>query len=206
MPELRQFALQNGDANGDGKLSLQELVYLNEKLRRSAENQPNKWLFELEKIDLVQATHVQVFIVREFMRLMDDLEILYPEFARDDNGALTAAGRLALAKHLLKIGDRNGNGRLDYEEIYHLWHHYGIQAEDARNKREQEKIIHEQEQQRREQEQQKRLQEQQRQLQELQKVTLLKKYDLNGNGKLDPEERARAEADVKAVIQSPAQE
>lgn len=32
----------------------------------------------------------------------------------------------------------------------------------------------------------------------------VKKYDLNGNGKLDPEERTRAEQDAKAGIQAPA--
>lgn len=49
---------------------------------------------------------------------------------------------------------------------------------------------------------------------ELQKITKqelrqqdaqwLKKYDLNGNGKLDPEERARAQKDAKAGIEAPA--
>jgi hypothetical protein len=32
---------------------------------------------------------------------------------------------------------------------------------------------------------------------------LLKKYDFNANGQLDPEERQRAEADAKAGIQAP---
>lgn len=34
----------------------------------------------------------------------------------------------------------------------------------------------------------------------------LPKYDLNGNGRLDPDERTRAEKDSKAGIQAPAQE
>jgi hypothetical protein len=34
----------------------------------------------------------------------------------------------------------------------------------------------------------------------------LKKYDFNGNGKLDPEERTRAETEAKAGIQAPARD
>jgi alpha-tubulin suppressor-like RCC1 family protein len=39
-----------------------------------------------------------------------------------------------------------------------------------------------------------------------QEAIWLKKYDLNGNGQLDPEERQRAEADAKARIVAPAQD
>ena len=39
-----------------------------------------------------------------------------------------------------------------------------------------------------------------------QEAQWLKKYDLNGNGKLDLEEQARAEADAKAGIQAPARD
>jgi type II secretory pathway component PulJ len=61
------------------------------------------------------------------------------------------------------------------------------------------------------QEEQKRLEEEQkRRRQEEQRRQLeahwLKKYDFNGNGKLDLEEHQRAEADAKAGIQAPARD
>jgi Ca2+-binding EF-hand superfamily protein len=116
---------------------------------------------------------------------MDSVELLYPDFARDANGGLTAAGRQALAKHLLKTGDRNGDGRLDYAELCRLWRQSAAPAEAARKIRERELL---------------------RRQKEAQDAELLRKYDFNGNGLLEPEERARAAADSKAGIQAPAQD
>jgi Ca2+-binding EF-hand superfamily protein len=187
LPELRQWALKNGDANGDGKLSLKELTRLNyyQELRVSADRQASQWLFELEKIDPAQPTLAQLFVVKTFIELMNSVEILYPDFARDANGGLTAEGRQTLARHLLKTGDRNGDGSLDYAELCRLWRQSAAQAETARKMR-----VHEQ----------------LRRQKEAQDAELLKKYDFNGNGKLEPEERARAAADSKAGIQAPAQD
>ena len=87
------------------------------------------------------------------------------------------------------MGDRNGNGRLDYEESYRLFRENLAKASAAREKRRLEAQLRREEEQKRQQEAEWR-----------------RKYDFNGNGQLDPEERIRAEADAKSGILAPAME
>ena len=129
---------------------------------------------------------VNLTIVQAVAILINYLEPLYPEFNENNNGWLSPTERLALAKHILKIGDLNGDGHLDYGECYRFLRQNYAKVQEARKtrletwQREEEQAKHQQE------------------------TEWLKKYDFNGNGKLDPEERARAEKDHKAGIEVPA--
>ena len=190
LPELQRWALENGDANHDGRLSLAELMFLNRYPRKMKQvnTEANKWLFELQKIgDPPSMMDLNIFPA--FTGLIHILEPLYPDLEKDERLALTPAGRLALAKQLLQMGDRNGNGRLDYEESYRLFRENLAKASAAREKRRLEAQLRREEEQKRQQEAEWR-----------------RKYDFNGNGQLDPEERIRAEADAKSGILAPAME
>jgi Ca2+-binding EF-hand superfamily protein len=191
MPELRRWALAQGDTNHDGKLSLQELTALNNYQSRLQHPlfKDNPYLFQLQKIDPQHPTYSEMAMVEAFNELLWFMDPLYPEFARDNDGWLTPAGRNLLAKHLLKIGDKNGNGRLEYEESQYLLRQNYVKVHEARETRRKAQMQREAEQAKRQQEAQ-----------------WLKKYDFNGNGKLDLEERTRAEADSKAGIQAPARD
>ena len=190
LPELQRWALENGDANHDGRLSLAELMFLNRYPRKMKQvnTEANKWLFELQKIG-DPPSMMELNIIPAFTGLIHILEPLYPDLEKDERLALTPAGRLALAKQLLQMGDRNGNGRLDYEESYRLFRENLAKASAAREKRRLEAQLRREEEQKRQQEAEWR-----------------RKYDFNGNGQLDPEERIRAEADAKSGILAPAME
>jgi Ca2+-binding EF-hand superfamily protein len=91
----------------------------------------------------------------------------------------------ALEKLLLKDYDRDHNGRIDTAEADLITQELSYKAMVAKNEQSKKKI---------------------QQQQERRDAEWLKKYDFNGNGKLDPEERTRAEADAKAGIQAPARD
>jgi Ca2+-binding EF-hand superfamily protein len=187
LPELQQWALANGDANHDGKLSLRELTRLNQYLEKQKRVQTD--LFELQKIDLQHPTMAELTSAAAFTNLVYLLEPLYPEFDKNQDMTLDPLEKLELAKYLINIGDRNGNGRLEYVESYRFWRLNCDKAEAAREKRRPEQ-----------------LRRWEAQAQQEQDAEWLKKYDFNANGKLDPAERARAEADAKAGIQAPARD
>lgn len=198
MPELQRWALANGDTNHDGKLSLPELTQMNQYQERlqAADIARNQDLFTLQKIKSEHPTMAELNDIRAFSTLLHYMDSAHPEFDREDNGQLDPAERLALATYLLKIGDKNGNGRLEYEECYRLLRQTYASEADADKQEEQER-------QRRLLAIEKLGAEQARRQQE---AKWLKKYDFNGNGKLDLEERTRAEADDKARIVAPAQD
>ena len=213
LPGLRQWALAHGDLDHNGQLTLLELesLRMTSYIAKGITTESNQDLFVLQKIDPEQATLAELTTIEAFASLIETLVRLHPEFDQDKNGTQDRAERLKFAQALLREGDRNGNGRLDYDESYRLLHQHHVTAEDAtlikrleEEKRLQEMIRRQQEEQKRlEEEQKRRRQEEQRRQLEAQ---WLKKYDFNGNGKLDPEERTRAEADAKAGIQAPARD
>jgi Ca2+-binding EF-hand superfamily protein len=121
--------------------------------------------------------------------MINGVSFLYPGFEAGENWILTEEKRIALETLLLKDYDRNHDGRLDLFEITILYHKLEGQAKVAEQKFRQH-------------------QEEEQVKAELakQEAIWLKKYDFNGNGQLDPEERQRAEADAKAGIQAPARD
>lgn len=206
MPELRTWALAHGDLNHDGQLTLPELesLRITSHLAQGINIESNQDLFALQKIDPERATLAELTTVEAFASLIQTLARRRPEFDQDKNGTLDRAERLKFAQALLREGDRNGNGRLDYDESYRLLRQHHATAEEAaaikrqeEEKRMLEMIRHQQE------EQKRQLQEKQRRQQE---AEWLGKYDLDGNGKLDPEEWKRAEQETRAGLKSPARE
>ena len=110
--------------------------------------------------------------------VLGKIKYLYPEFTKT---ILTEDKLLVLEKCLLKDYDWNKDGRITAGEAQFIPWIVGGKAMDVVRQKEMEQA-----------------------LLEVQEAEWLKKYDLNGNGKLDPEERARAEQDAKAGIQAPA--
>jgi Ca2+-binding EF-hand superfamily protein len=129
------------------------------------------------------------------------LGYLYPEFEpKNVNDFVTETKRIALEAVLVKEYDTNHDGRLDLAEFQVLFNKHRFEAQQAAQK----SIARQaEEHQKAEQEQARLLLEQARRQQE---ARWLRTYDFNGNGKLDPEERTRAEADAKAGIQAPARD
>ena len=95
---------------------------------------------------------------------------------------------------LLAAGDLDRSGDFDANEYLALWRKKSIEYDQRAQA-----LLKEKE---------KRLaaivELRQQQAIERQKAAWLRKYDFNGNGQLDPEERTRAEADSKSGILAPA--
>lgn len=104
------------------------------------------------------------------------------QFDKDGDGWLSKKEREEFLAATIQDFDENKNGIADlWEQQKCAWHYSNLHQKEL-----------------------KRQEEEQRQRQ--QDAKILPRYDFNGNGKFDPEERQRAEADAKAGIQAPAME
>jgi Ca2+-binding EF-hand superfamily protein len=189
LPGLQQWALTFGDIDGNQKLSmdeLQQLVYFQEKRRQCPQLEFSKALFDLQKIDANNPSMAELSTMQAFQDAIYWLAPLHPKFSKKGFWGRSDAETLEFAQILLQTEDHNHNGRIDWDESTRLLIMNYAKVEDRlqKEKQEQERLITQQQRQ--------------------QEIEWLKKYDLNGNGKLDPEERARAEQDGKQGIQAPA--
>ena len=115
---------------------------------------------------------------------------LYPDIEPEPNDVPDDEKINALEKRLLKDYDTNKNGRIESTEAERFYRRHEAAINNARYKKENPQA----------------LQEKARVAKEAQEAKWRQRYDFNGNGQLDPEERDRAEKDAKAGILSPAME
>lgn len=143
IPELRQWVMEQGDANHDGQLSLSELSRLNRYLRKLSPNNDNYlrdeqplddnlrgFLCRLQKMDKARPpTMADLKGIDAFVSLLQCMIYLHPEFRKDNPQSQEPLRRLA--EYLLKTEDRNGDGRLDYAECYRLIRLNHVKFEEA---------------------------------------------------------------------------
>jgi Ca2+-binding EF-hand superfamily protein len=120
----------------------------------------------------------------------DALLPAYPQADQRGDGFMTSKTEWPMVEKLvLAAGDNDHNGRLDNTERRQLLRNKAKAVADGR------RAIAE-----------RQFQQEHNLMLQTHKQEWLKKYDFNGNGKLDPEERTRAEAEAKAGIQAPARD